>query len=153
MAWFEQCGSPTVDVDVLVEGWPDSRGPHRLGARLEILAPPPPARVAPSTPVPVRLRATNTGDTRWLAGSPAERGTVSLGVQLQDAAGGLLARDHFRVSLPRAVDPGDAVEMEAVVPGPPESGRFRLVFDLVAEQICWFEHHGSPGLVLDLETS
>jgi hypothetical protein len=152
VAWFEQCGSPTVDVDVLVEGWPDSRAPHRLGARLELLAPAPPERVAPGTPVAVRLRATNTGDTRWLTGSSAERGTVCLGVQLRDAAGGMLARDHYRVPLPRPVDPGEPVEIEAAVPGPSESGRFRLVFDLVAEQVCWFEHHGSPALALDLET-
>jgi hypothetical protein len=55
-------------------------------------------------------------------------------------------------ALPRPVDPGETVEIEATVPGPPESGRFRLVFDLVAEQICRFEHYGSPGLALDLET-
>jgi SAM-dependent methyltransferase len=151
VAWFEQCGSPTVDVDVLVEGWPDSRAPHRLGARLELLAPLSPERLRPATAVSVRLRATNTGDTRWLTGSPEERGAVSLGVQLQDGAGGMLARDHCRVPLPRPVDPGETVEIDATVPGPPGSGRFRLVFDLVAEQICWFEHHGSPGVALDLE--
>jgi hypothetical protein len=147
VAWFEQCGSATVDVDLFVEGWPDSRAPHRLGARLELLAPLP-----PGTPLSVRLRATNSGDTRWLTGSPTERGAVCLGVQLRDAAGGLLARDYWRIPLPRPVDPGQAVDLEASVPAPPESGRFRLVFDLVAEQICWFEHHGSPALTLDLET-
>jgi hypothetical protein len=152
VAWFEQCGSPTVDVDLLVEGWSDSRAPHRFGARMEFLAPPPPRRLPPGTPLSVRLRATNTGDTRWLTGSPSERGAVCLGVQLRDAAGGMLARDYWRMTLPRPVDPGETVELEGSVPGPPESGRFRLVFELVAEHICWFEHHGSPGLALDLET-
>jgi hypothetical protein len=152
VAWFEQCGSPTVDVELVVEGWPDSRAPHRLGARLEQLAPPLPARVAPASSLAVRLRATNTGDTRWLAGSEAERGVVCLGVQLWDAGGGMLTRDYCRVPLPRAVSPGETVEIDAVVEAPAESGRFRLVFDLVAEQICWFEHHGSPALSLDLET-
>ena len=152
VAWFEQCGSPTVDVDLVVEGWPDSRAPHRLGARLELLEPATPQRLPPGTPVPVRVRATNTGDTRWLSGSPSERGAVCLGVQLWDRAGGLVARDHWRVPLPRPVDPGEAVEIDAAVPGPPGSGRFRLVFDLVAEQICWFEHHGSPGVVLEVDT-
>jgi SAM-dependent methyltransferase len=152
VAWFEQRGSPTVDVDLLVEGWPDSLAPHRLGAHLELLAPLPQERLPPGTPLPLRLRATNCGDTRWLTGSPAERGAVCLGVQLWDGAGGMLTRDYWRVPLPRAVDPGQAVEIEASIPGPPESGRFRLVFDLVAEQICWFEHHGSPVLALDLET-
>ncbi len=152
VAWFEQCGSPTVDVEVSVEGWPDSRAPHRLGARLELLAPAP-ARIARATPVAFRIRATNTGDTRWLTGTPEERGAVTLGVQLRDEAGALLRRDYLRVPLPRPADPGETIEIDAVVPPPPESGRFRLVFDLVAEQICWFEHHGSPGLAVDLETT
>ena len=152
VAWFEQCGSPTVDVEVSVEGWPDSRAPHRLGARLELLAPAP-ARIARATPVAFRIRATNTGDTRWLTGTPEERGAVTLGVQLRDEAGALLRRDYLRVPLPRPADPGETIEIDAVVPLPPESGRFRLVFDLVAEQICWFEHHGSPGLAVDLETT
>ena len=101
----------------------------------------------------VRLRATNTGDTRWLTGTPEERGAVSLGVQLRDEAGALLMRDYLRVPLPRPADPGETLEIDAVVPAPRESGRFRLAFDLVAEQICWFEHHGSAGLAVDLETT
>jgi hypothetical protein len=100
----------------------------------------------------VRLRATNTGDTRWIPGSPADRGAVNLGVQLRDAGGGLLERDHWRVPLPRPVDPGETIEIEAVVPGPPGTGRFHLGFDLVAEQVCWFESHGSSVLSLPLET-
>ena len=78
---------------------------------------------------------------------------MSLGVQLRDGAGALLTRDYLRVPLPRPADPGEVLEIEAAVPAPPESGRFRLVFDLVAEHICWFEHHGSAGLAVDLETT
>ena len=77
---------------------------------------------------------------------------MCLGVQLWDGAGGLVARDHCRVPLPRSVDPGETVDVQATVPGPPGSGRFRLVFDLVAEQICWFEHHGSPVVALEIDT-
>jgi SAM-dependent methyltransferase len=151
VAWFEQCGSPTVDVELWVEGWPDSRAPHRLGARLEIIPPAPPERSEPGRRLSVRVRATNSGDTRWLQGPQSERGSVCLGVQLCDAAGRLLERDHYRLPLPRAVDPGDAVEVEAAVPVPQQNGRFRLVLDLVAEQVCWFEHHGSASLGLDLK--
>jgi hypothetical protein len=50
------------------------------------------------------------------------------------------------------VDPGETVEVEAAVPGPPGRGRFLLAFDLVVEQISWFESHGSPVLSLAVET-
>jgi hypothetical protein len=152
VTWFEQCGSATVDVDLVVEGWPDSRSPHRLGAHLELLPPALPQRVAPAVGLPVRLRVTNTGDTRWLPGPPTERGAVCLGIQLRDGAGEILTRDHHRVELARPVDPKETVEIAATVPAPAECGRFRLVFEMVAEHICWFEHHGSPGLSIDLET-
>jgi hypothetical protein len=153
VAWFEQCGSATLDVELTVDGWPDSHAPHRFDARLQLLAPAPPRRLPPSAAVNVRLRATNTGDTRWLHGSPGERGVVCLGVQLRDGEGRMLARDYHRIPLTRPVAPGETVEIAASFAGPAEPGRFRLVFDLVAEQICWFEHHGSPTLTLDLETA
>ncbi len=151
VAWFEQCGSATLDVELSVDGWPDSRAPHRFGAQLELLAPMAPVRVPAAGAIEVSLRATNTGDTRWLRGSPGERGCVCLGVQLRDAEGTMLARDYQRAPLSRSVDPGETIEITASVPVPTEPGRLRLVFDLVAEQICWFEHHGSPTVDLELE--
>lgn len=150
VAWFEQCGSATLDVELRVEGWPDSRAPHRFGAQLVLLSAPPSGPVTAGLPLSLRLRAVNSGDTRWLAGPQSERGSVCLGAQLWDAGGSLVERDHFRVELTRAVDPGELVEIDAAVPVPQRAGRYRLRLDLVAEQICWFEHHGSRPLAVDL---
>jgi hypothetical protein len=147
IAWFSQKGSPTTDVAMEVV-WSDSRDPHRFEARIEPLGAFPPRVDADS--FRLRLRLTNAGDTTWLARPPNARGTVSVGVQLVEAGGAVTDRDYLRIPLPGDVTPGGTVEIDAVVPRP--AGRSdRLAVDLVAEQICWFESHGSRPLLLTLE--
>jgi hypothetical protein len=41
------------------------------------------------------------------------------------------------------------VEVRATVPLWPEAGHL-FAIDLVAEHICWFSHHGSRGLTIEL---
>ncbi len=147
IAWFSQKGSPTTDVAMEVT-WSDSREPHRFAARIEPLGVFPPAADAES--FPLRLRLTNAGDTTWLAQPAGVRGTVSVGVQLVDAAGAVSDRDYLRIPLPRDVAPGEAVEIDAVVPRP-AARPDRYAVDLVAEQICWFVSHGSQPLGVALE--
>ena len=147
IAWFSQKGSPTTDVEMDV-AWSKSRDPHRFEARIEPLGELPPR--AEARFFRLRLRVTNAGDTIWLAEPPKARGTVSIGVQLVDATGAATDRDYLRVPLPRDVTPGEAVEIDALVPRP--AGRpDRYAIDLVAEEICWFVSHGSQPLVLSLE--
>lgn len=153
VAWFEQCGSRTVEVRLDVDAFPDSRDPHRLAAVLELVSGAPGAPVTPGTPLSLGLRIRNCGDSVWLAGDTRERGVVSLGAQLLDARGELLARDHARVPLPRSVAPGESLELQAALPAPPETGQYRLRLDLVAEGVCWFEHMGSAPLELLVEAS
>jgi SAM-dependent methyltransferase len=151
--WFEQCGSQTASVELLVEGWPDSREPHRFAAGIELLDGAPSGPVDPGAPLRLRFRLRNGADTVWLQGPHVERGSVFLGAQVRAADGTLIERDHARVALPRSVAPGEAVELDVVVPAPLRPGRCRLAFDLVAEQVCWFEHHGSPVLSLELDVA
>jgi hypothetical protein len=146
VAWFSQRGSPTTDVEMVVE-WSDSRDPHRFEARIEPVGPFPP-RVDGRT-FPLQLRLTNVGDTVWLAGSSAERGTVRLGVQRLDASGAVAELDYFRLPLPGRVVPGETVEIRGEVPRP-AGGDARFAVDLVAEGICWFAHHGSKPLRFEL---
>jgi hypothetical protein len=153
VAWFEQCGSPTAEVQVHVAGWPDSRAPHRLQARIEVLDGPPRRPVTPGSSLPLRLRIANTGDTRWLAEPEVEKGLVRVGFQMRDAEGSLLERDYHRAPLPRSLDPGETVEVETTVPAPPGPGRHTLALDLVAELVCWFEQQGSPPVLVEIETA
>ncbi len=146
IAWFSQKGSPTTDVELELE-WSDSRDPRRFEARIE------PLGAFPPTSGPdgclLRLRVTNAGDTVWLAGPAAARGTVAVGVQLLDATGAPEDVDYLRIPLPRDVTPGEAVEIDSLVPRP--AGRAcRFAVDLVAEQVCWFVSHGSKPLVFSL---
>ncbi|MGE0455579.1 MAG: methyltransferase domain-containing protein [Vicinamibacteria bacterium] len=153
VAWFEQCGSKVVGVTLDVTGYRDSRDPHRLIATIERTGPWPEAPVRPGSSIETRFRLTNTGDTAWHAGAPGERGAVSLGAQLRDAGGRTLAQDHSRVALPQALAPGESIEVDARVPGPLGAGAHTLRFDLVAEQVCWFEQMGSAVLSLPVAGS
>jgi hypothetical protein len=153
VAWFEQCGSKTVDVELVVDSYPTSRDPHRLAANIELTAGDPTAPVTPGSPLQLTFRIGNVGDSTWLAGNPAERGVVSLGVHLADAAGAMLVQDYARVVLPKDVQPKEDIALLAEVPAPAETGRYRLRFDLVAEGVCWFEHMGSPPFELAVEAN
>ena len=118
------------------------------GARLELLAPAPPARVArrdargrPHPRDEHRRHALAHGDARGAGRGHAW--ACSCGT----SAGALLSARLPEGAAPAArAIPARRSRSTRWSPRPPESGRFRLVFDLVAEQICWFEHHGSPGL-------
>ena len=142
IAWFSQLGSPATDVEMIVT-WSNSRDPHRFEARIDPLGSFPPHFEGDA--FPLRLRVTNVGDTAWVAHPPEGKGTVRIGVQLLAVDGAVTELDYFRIPLPRPVEPGDTVEMEARVPKP--AGRqSRFAVDLVAEQICWFAAHGSKPL-------
>jgi SAM-dependent methyltransferase len=152
VAWFEQCGSPVTQVELAVD-WPDSRAPHRLAAEIEVLHGRPTAPLSPGSSLQLRLRIANTGDTRWLADPAVGAGVVRLGVQLRALDGTLLQRDYFRAPLPRAIDPAESLELPVTVPVPADSLRCVLALDLVAEQVCWFEHHGSTPARIEIETA
>jgi len=96
------------------------------------------------------LRITNTGNTRWLHEARPEGGYVAVGGHLYDDAGALLSLDLFRTRLPRAVGPGETVDVACTFPAPPNPGRYRLELDLVDEAVAWFGSRGSPTLDLAL---
>jgi SAM-dependent methyltransferase len=152
VAWFEQCGSEVTEIEMVTDSWPDSRTPHRLRARIDVLDGRPTGTVAAGSTLALRLHIANVGDTRWLADPDVGKGVVRLGVHLRTADGSLLQRDYFRGILPHPVDPGDSVEIVTAVPVPEERGRFVLALDMVAELVCWFEQQGSDPVLIDVET-
>jgi hypothetical protein len=99
------------------------------------------------------VRVTNTGDTRWLSTAFERRGWTRLGVHLHrdhgETVGEVVDFDWFRAPLGRDLEPGEEETLDLELPrlGP---GAYRLVFDLVAEQVCWFAERGSATVTVPL---
>jgi SAM-dependent methyltransferase len=83
----------------------------------------------------------NTGANIWLP-SDATFGPVLLGLHLCTADGQLINRDFGRIKIPRGLRPGESTTFRFTFDAPPP-GDYRLVFDLVSEQVCWFEMNGA----------
>jgi ubiquinone/menaquinone biosynthesis C-methylase UbiE/uncharacterized protein (DUF3820 family) len=143
LAWFEQFGSPMPEYPLVVDQYPDSRVPHLLRARLERLGPETPLRARPGSRLTLPLRITNAGDTVWLAQTNGSPGTVAVGGHLS-RDGQRLEQDFFRAPLPGPVAPDETVEVACAFAAPTSPGVYEVALDLVAEGLCWFEHHGSP---------
>jgi len=125
----------------------DSTSPNLLRSRMEILGGP--KRVTVGQPLEIAVRATNTGDTVWLARSDPLFGRVRLGTVLCDAdgkpiseiEGGLLERD---------VRPGETVEIRWTLRPFKEPGRYVLSVEGVAEFVSWFGEAGDKRTTASL---
>jgi SAM-dependent methyltransferase len=152
ITWGAHHGSPTPEVELIVEGHADSSEPQQLLARMARLDDD--GRVdlsaRPGAPIEVPLRVTNDGDTRWKHHPAGGHGVVAVGGHLFDATEAVVNLDFLRVPLPRAVEPGATVDVVVGFHAPEAPGRYRLELDLVDEGIAWFGHRGSPTLSLGL---
>jgi SAM-dependent methyltransferase len=132
---------------------PTTRHPEALDARIQIVTPRDPLVIAAGETIRLRVQVVNRGDTRWLSTATNRRGWTRLGVHLyrdqDEVAGRALDFDWHRVSLPRDLDPGEEATVDVELPLL-EPGAYRLVFDLVAEQVCWFAERGSPTVTVPL---
>ncbi len=128
----------------------DSRNPGRLRAAIELLSPEGALRGAAGALLPLTVRLRNDGDTVWRHEIDAAGGYVMLSGHLLDGERQIVRHGFFRTALPRAVAPGDSVEVVAEVPLPAEGGRHRIRLDLVDENVMWFSQAGSPVLERDL---
>jgi ubiquinone/menaquinone biosynthesis C-methylase UbiE/glycosyltransferase involved in cell wall biosynthesis len=90
----------------------------------------------------------NTGDSLWLSKPRPFGGYVTFGVKLLTSAGRLLDDTRGRQSLSEDVPPGGHIEVvsEVSLEGC-EAGRYRLLFDMVNEQVHWFQHKGGTEVV------
>jgi ubiquinone/menaquinone biosynthesis C-methylase UbiE/glycosyltransferase involved in cell wall biosynthesis len=86
----------------------------------------------------------NIGQSTWLATPREFGGYVTLGVKLLTPDGRVLEDSRGRQRLSRDVPPGGRIEvrsevsMEGLAPG-----RYRMLFDMVNELVCWFQSVGS----------
>jgi len=86
----------------------------------------------------------NVGQCLWLAQAREFGGYVTFGVKFLTPDGRLLEDSRGRQPLARDVPPGGRIDVvaEVSVEGL-KPGRYRLLFDMVNELVCWFQVGGS----------
>jgi ubiquinone/menaquinone biosynthesis C-methylase UbiE/glycosyltransferase involved in cell wall biosynthesis len=86
----------------------------------------------------------NVGHSTWLATPREFGGYVTFGIKLLTPDGRVLEDSRGRQRLSRDVPPSSRVEVvsEVSVEGL-EPGRYRMLFDMVNELVCWFQSVGS----------
>lgn len=128
---------------------PPDRFVRRLGARIDVTGSR--ARARQSEALTDRVRIRNTGAVTWKAAGRRFGGQVTVGVKVCTLADDVLREDLGRTPLPRDVAPGETLELDVVIAGVLEPGRYRLRYDLVVEGVTWFEFQGSPCAVREIE--
>jgi hypothetical protein len=94
-----------------------------------------------------RLALENAGSAPWH--SHANSG-VYVSYHWLDERGNPIVWDGIRTYFPRAVAPGERVELDVEVRGPIPPGTYRLALDLVDEGRYWFAELGGAALELEL---
>jgi SAM-dependent methyltransferase len=125
----------------------DSRIPEGLSHRLTLTQDH--MRIPVNRTVVLKLGVENSGDSLWLNRSLQDLGTVFIGAHLYRKSGELLDYDFKRWRLKRPYRPGHKDERDLRLKFR-EKGTFRLVIDLVSEQVCWFETLGSRPVSLQV---
>jgi hypothetical protein len=111
-----------------------------------------PPRVLPNRGYTASITVRNGSAVRWrTTGLP--RGRVALAYHWVHPDHGLLLEQGDRTLLPRAVEPGQSVDLEAGFWTPYEPGRYQLQWDLRAEEIGWFSERGVPPLEVTVEVT
>ena len=157
MTWLEDLGFEPLRLDLTVEGSPDDESgrdaPDAVHWRAGIQAIDLPASVCAGDAVVARVRIRNEGEVRWP--SPLERNTEPVRVygRMQSASGRISGQPFLVGGLPRAVAPGESVDVEMLgfAGGPP--GQFQVKVDLLLGESLWFEDVGGEPLVCSFEVS
>jgi hypothetical protein len=75
---------------------------------------------------------------------------VYLGCHLLDETKEVAVWENARARLPKAVNPGDRVEIELRIQAPMAPGDYFIELDMVSEEVAWFEDAGSATVVAAL---
>jgi hypothetical protein len=95
-----------------------------------------------------RLAIENAGSAAWPPNGPHR---VCVSYHWLDELGNPIVWDGLWTALPRPVAPGETVETDLAVRGPTPPGRYRLAFDLVADDRLWLTEVGNRPLERDVE--
>jgi len=121
--------------------------PYFYRARLDPLEMP--TSIVKGKAAMLRFRATNISPQPWRFSSRQDRG-IHFGVKMNPLAPGLRQEIELRGGFrDLTVAPGEAVVLELAIP-PLESGRYRVLVDLVDEGKKWFSDMGSEPVIFEL---
>jgi ubiquinone/menaquinone biosynthesis C-methylase UbiE len=101
-------------------------------------------------PFSVTVEIENKGNARWLYQNIKDIGVVNLGVHLFAKDNRLINYDFLRFNLGKDVLPGEKLKKTVQIKVE-DKGSFQMVFDLVAEHVCWFEENNSKPVTLRVE--
>ena len=110
------------------------------------------SRVVAGGDVRFTLDVENTGFVTWLAVGEAgtDKGAVRLGAHLYGEDETEISWDYGRAQLQSDVPPGSVVRLDIVLRAPKRPGSYRVEFDMVDEDLAWFEDLGSTVLTANL---
>jgi hypothetical protein len=114
-----------------------------LRAEYQVGETPPSVRAGATLATPLTL--TNTGVLAWRRTSP---GAVHVSYHWECESGGFRSdsdREGTRTELPADVPPGGSIEVVVEARAPDAPGRYRLVWDLVQENVSWFSELGNQA--------
>lgn len=133
---------------------PTTRQPTTLDAEIRI-RPRRTIRVGRGERARVRVRVRNIAETRWLAAAPADGGWTRLGVHLYRDGDPpqLVDFDWFRADLPRDLGPGEDLTLALELPALDTPATYRLVFDIVVENLTWLAERDSKTASVTLEVT
>jgi tRNA (mo5U34)-methyltransferase len=135
------------DPDTTVEGGATGA----LSANLQLVDGPTTCRAGDRLKYGVDVR--NQGSASWQARPElgSDEGVVRLGAHLLPPdEGDLPIWDFGRGDLEADVPPGGEASIDIVLRAPERPGAYQVEFDMVAEQVAWFEDRGSPVIRSDL---
>ncbi|MGI9165172.1 MAG: class I SAM-dependent methyltransferase [Pyrinomonadaceae bacterium] len=131
---------------------PDTRNPGRLRADLSLRdnwA----RNVVAGSRIETCIEVKNAGDTLWLVSRAPLTGRVKVGLKILNSSGETIAESHGVPPLQHALAPGERVLLSVNIKAPEALGQYTLKIDLVNQNICWFEEHGSQPLILPFDVA
>ena len=125
--------------------------PNAIRWRADIEAIDLPTKVQAGNAFAARLRIRNEGEVRWPSALEQTTRPVRVYGRMQPASGGPFGRPFLVGTLPRAVPPGDSVDVDMIGFAGGEPGHGRVKLDLVFGERYWFEELGGEPLLRDFE--
>lgn len=111
-----------------------------------------PTRIRAGGSVKIEALCENAGQSTWLCEPSPLGGYITLGIKVLAATGRILDDSRGRHRLSKDVPPGGhvGVESEFSLEGL-KPGKYRVLFDMVNEHVCWFQDIGSEVVERELE--